>query len=292
VYRAFLGDDTTAIIYIWDPAENYWPAGHSDDADDLADPFSPASGIDLFEAAHRRLQALGIRTPQVYLSDQSLQHFPAPVAVIEDVPGGNLEALLQHDPPAAAAAMTRLAEALDRMHRDTGPGFGKVALLDNDGASVGHSCEQIVLDRALNDLAEAASRDPRVGVVRGSLECVVRELAAAVLPRSAFGVIHGELGPDHVLVDRRGHPVLIDIEGLMYFDIEWEHVFLQLRFKEHYQRLRRSDLDEQRLAFYALAMRLSLIAGPLRLLDGDFPNRVAMMQIVEHNLAQALAVLH
>jgi hypothetical protein len=112
-----------------------------------------------------------------------------------------------------------------------------------------------------------------------------------VRPRSEYGLIHGELGPDHVLVDRLGQPVLIDIEGLMFFDAEWEHAFLRIRFGEHYQWLDRGNLDEQRLAFYTLAMRLSLVAGPLRLLDGDFPDRDAMMRIAEHNLQQALALL-
>ncbi|MEU0751347.1 hypothetical protein ABZ476_33950, partial [Streptomyces albogriseolus] len=39
-------------------------------------------------------------------------------------------------------------------------------------------------------------------------------------PRTEHGLIHGELGPDHVLVDASGHPVLIDIEGAMFFDVE------------------------------------------------------------------------
>jgi hypothetical protein len=94
-----------------------------------------------------------------------------------------------------------------------------------------------------------------------------------------------------VLVDRAGQPVLIDIEGLMFFDVEWEHVFLRLRFGEHYRWLRRPGLDEQRLALYMLAMRLSLVAGPLRLLDGDFPDRETMIGIAEHNLRETLALL-
>ena len=109
-------------------------------------------------------------------------------------------------------------------------------------------------------------------------------------PRSEYGLIHGELGPDHVLVDGLGQPVLIDIEGLMFFDAEWEHAFLRIRFGEHYQWLDAGNLDEQRMAFYTLAMRLSLVAGPLRLLDGDFPDRPAMMRIAEHNLQQVLAL--
>jgi phosphotransferase family enzyme len=291
VYRLTFDDDSTAIAYIWDDAENYWPTAQTDETEDHANPFSHASGIELFEAAHRRLDALGIRTPRIHLTDRSRRHYPADIAVVEDVPGATLEALLQQDPHGVEAPLARLADALGAMRRHRGPGFGKVALIDDGGISQGHSCEQIVLDRALGDLAEAASRDPRIAGVRDRLEDMVRGLAATVRPRSEYGLIHGELGPDHVLVDRHGHPVLIDIEGLMFFDVEWEHAFLRLRFGEHYRWLHTGGLDEQRLTFYTLAMHLSLVAGPLRLLDGDFPDRDAMMGIAEHNLQQALAFL-
>ena len=85
--------------------------------------------------------------------------------------------------------------------------------------------------------------------------------------------------------------VLIDIEGLMYFDIEWEHAFLRLRFGADYGRLSWDGLDERRMSFYTLAMRLSLVAGPLRLIEGDFPGRAAMRGIAEHNLQQALTFI-
>lgn len=291
VYRLALDDDSTAIVYIWDDAENYWPTPRAGDADSHADPFSPASGLDLFEAAHRQLDVLGIRTPRIRLVDRSGGHYPADVAVVEDVPGHSLEVLLRHDPHGAETTMTRLAETLAVMRGHRGPGFGKVALVNRGGTSRGSSCEQVVLERALGDIAEAAVRDTRITRARERLESVVRTLAAAVRPRSRYGLVHGELGPDHVLVDRYGRPVLIDVEGLMFFDVEWEHVFLRLRFGEHYRWLEHSDLDERRLAFYTLAMRLSLVAGPLRLIEGDFPDRSLMRGIAEHNLRAALASL-
>src|SRR5690348_8974093 len=65
VYRLTLDDGSTAILYVWDPAENYWP----DSVTQQADPFSDASGADLFLAGHRQLDALGVRTPRVYLMD-------------------------------------------------------------------------------------------------------------------------------------------------------------------------------------------------------------------------------
>lgn len=66
----------------------------------------------------------------------------------------------------------------------------------------------------------------------------------------------------------------------MYFDVEWEHVFLRIRLHDAYRPLAVDGLDEDRLALYMLAQRLSLTAGPLRLLDGDFPDRAFMIRAV------------
>jgi hypothetical protein len=283
VYRLTLDDRSTAIAYIWDDNENYWT--------NPADPQPQTSRMHLFETAGRRLGAAGVRTPRILLTDRDRTHFPADIAVVEDIPGENLDALLQRDPDGAEPVLARLADSLDAMRRCKGPHFGKVSVIDDGGQPAAPSGEQLITGRALGDLAEAARRDPRVGAVRDELEDVVRTLAAAVRPRSDYGLVHGELGPDHVLVDKDGQPVLIDIEDLTYFDVEWEHVFLRIRFGEHYHRLRGDDLDERRLALYMLAKRLSLVAGPLRLLDGDFPHRAGMLEIVEHNLRETLAFL-
>lgn len=290
VYRLVMDDATTAIAYLWDDAENYWPAAEGDD--DLTDPFSPGLGLDLFEAAHARLDALGVRVPAIRLLDRDGTHCPGGLVIVEDLQGENLEELLARDPRAAYPVMVRLGEALKSMRRHRAPAYGKVAVVDGGGTSRGVSCEGVVLDRALRDLAEAASRDPRIARARERLEERLLSLAAAVRPRAEYAVVHGELGPDHVLVDAGGNPVVIDIEGLMYFDVEWEHVFLRIRLHDAYPPLRVDGLDEDRLALYMLAQRLSLTAGPLRLLDGDFPDRAFMASIAEHNLKKALELVH
>ncbi|MFJ5533952.1 phosphotransferase family protein [Streptomyces sp. NPDC093261] len=286
VYRLVMDDATTAIAYVWDDTENYWPAAEGDD--DLTDPFSPGLGLDLFEAAHARLDALGVRVPAIRLVDREGAHCPAGLAIVEDVPGENLEELLARDPRAAAPVMARLREALEAMRRHRAPAYGKVAVVDGGGTSRGTSCEGVVLDRAQRDLAEAAARDVRIAGARDRLEERLLSLAAAVRPRAEFAVVHGELGPDHVRVDAGGNPVMIDVEGLMYFDVEWEHVFLRIRLHDAYRPLEADGLDRDRLALYMLAQRLSLTAGPLRLLDGDFPHRAVMAGIAEYNLKQAL----
>jgi hypothetical protein len=283
VYRLFLDDGSTAVAYVWSPDEDYWDAGQPDHRD----PFSHGTGLDLFAAAHDRLAAAGVRTPRLLHADASRTHLPADAAVVEDLPGESLEAALPRDP----RALERLADLLGTLHAHTGPRFGKVALVDNGGASYGSSCEERVTEGALRDIEEIAVREPRAAAVREELAGSVRALAAAVQPRERYTLIHGELGPDHVLLTPDGHPALIDIEGLLYFDVEWEHVFLRIRFGPRYDALRVPGLDEDRLALYRLAMHLSLVAGPLRLLDGDFPRPGPMRAIAESNLLRALELL-
>ena len=288
VYRLTMDDGATAIAYLWARSENYWPDA-ADDNDDR-DPFSPSAGLDRYEAAHARLDHLGLRVPTIYLSDRGHTHYPADLIVLEDFPGENLEHRLERDPAAATPTMERLADHLDRMRHHRAPNYGKVALVDAGGTAHWPTCERAVLALAERCLAEAAARDPRIAGARDRLDHRLHELAGAVRPRAEYSVVHGELGMDHVLIDRDHNPVLIDIENLMYFDVEWEHVFLRIRLGAEYERVAVAGLDQARLAFYLLAQRLSLTAGPLRLLDGDFPDRAFMQAIAEHNLNEALAL--
>lgn len=287
VYRLTMDDATTAIAYIWEASENYWPATQWDG--DLADTFSSGGGLDPFEAGRARLDALGLRVPVLYLVDRDRTHYPADLAIVEDFPGEDLMEFLAREPQAAQPTLAHLGEALETMRRYRAPAYGKIALIDRGGTAQGSSCEEVALGFGLRCLDEAAVRDDRIENARALLEERLRSLATAVRPRAEYSVVHGELGFDHVLMDRDGWPVLIDIEDLRYFDVEWEHVFLRIRHHADYSYVAVDGLDEDRLALYMLVQRLSLTAGPLRLLESDFPDREFMRGIVEHNLHEALA---
>lgn len=290
VYRLTLGDGATAIAYRWEDSENYWPRARNEH--DVADPFSPSNGIDLYAAAHARLAALGLRVPQVFLLDRSRARYPADIAILEDFPRGNLLALWERDPVAAQPVLARLREALAAMRGFRGRAPGKVSFIDAGGSPRWPTSEEAVLALGLRCVAEAAERDRRIADNRERLEDCLRALAATVQPREEYSVVHGELGLDHVLVDADGHPVIIDIEALKYFDVEWEHVHMQVRLNADWATtVGVDDLDQDRLALYMLAQRLFLVAGPMRLLDGDFPDRAFMQGIIEHNLSEALALL-
>ncbi|MEU4379860.1 phosphotransferase family protein [Micromonospora echinofusca] len=281
VYRLTLDDGSTGIAYVWHPTEDYWPAQAALEPDD---PFGHATGAGLFEAAHREFTAAGVRMPRLLLTPTA-GLLPGEVAVVQDVRGGTLQDLRRRDPRRAEVVLARLGDAVRSMHARRRDRYGRPGL---DGPTPGRPVERIILDRALRDLTEAAARVERIAAVRDRLADALAERCAAVAPRSRYGLIHGELGPDHVLVDERDRPVLVDIEGAVFLDVEWEHAFLELRFGDAYPALAVDGLDGNRLRLYRLATYLSLVAGPLRLLDGDFPDRAGMLAIVEHNITRTL----
>ncbi|AUG77348.1 hypothetical protein CFP65_2519 [Kitasatospora sp. MMS16-BH015] len=289
VYRVGLDDGTSTIVYVWSADEDYWdgllPEGH----DDPANPFAHASGLDFFEGATRRLAAVGARSPRLLLADRSRRLYPEDIAVAEDVRGGTLEALLERDPAAGRRTLGQLAQMLRGMHAYRGPAFGRVAWIDGGGAPPSQSCERAYLERSLTHIATAVPRDARAAEGEGQLVEKLHALYEALEPRAEFGVVHGELCAEHTLVGPDGEPVIIDIEGLMYTDVEVEHCWMRMRFGPHYEALRNPDLDPRRLAYYQYVMHLDLVGGPLRIAEGDFPDRDWMLGVADHHLRQALA---
>ncbi len=138
-YRLTMDDGGTALVYVWDGSEDYWQGVLPEGADDPVDPFSHASGLALFEAAARRLASAGVRCPELLLADRSRALYPADIAVVEDVAGGSLEALLEKDPVAAERPLSVLSGWLAAMAAVRSPSVGKVAFVDAGGRSSGAS---------------------------------------------------------------------------------------------------------------------------------------------------------
>jgi Phosphotransferase enzyme family len=283
VYRVRLDDGATVVLYSWAGSESYWPASGSDVA---TDPFAEASGPGLFRAAYDALGRLGVPVPQLLAFDDTAAELPYAAAIVEDVTGGSLERCLAHDPDRSAAALGRLADALQRLHSSRRDDIGKLS-----HPVAGESCELVAVQRAKRHLDAAAKQLPELAEARPALLDVLDGLFEAVPPRRDHRLIHGELGPDHVLLDAADKPYLIDVEGLMYFDLEWEHAFLRLRFHEYYAPLRVDGLDEARLRLYALCLHLSLVAGPLQVLGGSHPEQDVFADIMRSNASAALGYL-
>jgi hypothetical protein len=61
-----------------------------------------------------------------------------------------------------------------------------------------------------------------------------------------------------------------------------------MRFQENYGPLRNDHQDPRRQAYYQYTMHLSLVAGPLRIAAGDFPNRKWMLDLAADHLTRSI----
>jgi hypothetical protein len=169
---------------------------------------------------------------------------------------------------------------LEAMARVSSGKLGKVGAVIAGMAPQDRRAEQIALDQGLSHLAIVAAKVPQLAAAEDRIAAKLRELFVQVVPRDHYSLIHGELGADHVMLDKTMEPVLIDIEGMMFFDVEWEHEFTRMRLGERYGDLHFSvELDARRLSLYEIVRSLSLVEGPLRILQTDFPNRALMESI-------------
>jgi aminoglycoside phosphotransferase (APT) family kinase protein len=284
VYRLGLDDWASVILYVWADTENCRPPAPLVPDD----PFTDANGAELFATAQTALAAADVRTPQVLMLERDRRCLDADIALVEDVGSLRLETQMEQDPTAAATTLSALGDTLRRMHTTAGPQYGKIATIAGGTAPQARRTEDVILDRAPAHLDAAATRDDRLADAHHRITDHLRHLHGTVTPRQTYALVHGELGPDHVLVTPAGEPVMIDIEGLAFFDIEWDHAWLQMRFRDAYLRLHPVELDQDRLEFYRYAQVLSLIEGPLQIASTDFPDRQWMLDLAEWNITKAL----
>lgn len=243
----------------------------------------------MFAENSRILTQLGVPTPELYDLNRERREYTFDYALVERIGGGKAEDYFPHpDTVDKQRLFRRIGEMVAQLHgcsRDMPgrPGQTKPPR---------KTCQQQLVDNAVRQLAYAASYLSEIAAAQDKLMSVLQEFSSRIRPRTSYGLIHGELGPDHILVTPNLEPYLIDIEGVTYFDIEHEHSFLEFRFGEHYRYFCHDHLDPDRMAFYRLHHHISLIGGGLKLLHRGFPDRLFAQGIVDHHLRCALQYVH
>lgn len=279
VYKVACTNHFSCMLYVWDLSMNYFQqeieAGQVNQL---------TYGCDLFESNQAFLHRHGIRTPQVFYLNKERERYPFDFALVEYIDGLDATHYLDAEASVQEKVFGRLGTMLTQMHRLERETFGTV----NDNSGSAEKCHTLELENAKQQLAYAANHISAFQSNQMKLYNKLDELEAAIEPRARYSFIHGELGPDHVLVNDELQPYLIDIEGSQYYDLEYEHSFLAFRFGDAYCYLNNARLDRSRMLFYKLYHHLSCTSGGLKLLHRGFPNRGLAEMIVEHNYKSAL----
>lgn len=281
VYKIECSNKFTCVLYVWDLAASYFQEEQTS-----PDINGRWYGSDLFEMNTKFLTQHGIRTPILYYLNTERQQCHLDYALVEYVEGQKAEDYFQHTNPLVQDQIfQQLGDMLSNMHAIQRAGYGK---LNHEAINEDEKCHLIQLKDAESLLGYASHHLDSINNNHHKLLDTLHKFEANICSRASYGFIHWELGPDHVLVNDALEPVLIDIEGAMFYDLEYEHSFLEFRFGQHYRFLKNTNLDAQRMLFYRFYHHISLVTGGLKLLHRGFPNQQFAKGLIEYHLKSLL----
>lgn len=242
------------VIYIWDKSTSYFSY------DEEKDVFL-SSSAKLFELNNRKMREVGVRVPKLYYMNRSRNEQQYAYAFVEYIEGVDMDEIINNKPHRLASVLASLKENVEKLHQVKGEAVGQVGQLQNDDFNI----IRFSLEGVKKDVAYLMEVDPLNQNIYEVLAEKVTQLANKIKPRKAYTFIHGELGPNHVMVNENDEAFLIDIEGAKYGDVEEEDSFLKIRFGTNYEKIVNEHVDEERMMFYHLGHCLANLAGALAL---------------------------
>ncbi|OMF26295.1 aminoglycoside phosphotransferase [Paenibacillus sp. FSL H8-0548] len=275
VYKIDCTNKFSCILYVWDITMNYFQEEIANEAIN-----ERSYGSDLFEINNKYLLENEIKTPILYNLNKDRSRYTFDFAFVEYINGHKAEVYFHNpDPRVKDQIFEKVGDMLTGMHAKERPIYGK----PNQLGSHMEGCHLLQLENAIMQLSYVSQHIESIRANQSKLLETLYELESKIEPRSRYGFIHGELGPDHILVNDNFEPYLIDIEGAEFFDIEHEHSFLELRFGDFYRYLKNDNLDRNRMLFYRFHHHISLTSGGLKLLHRGFPDQQFAKGLAEHH---------
>jgi len=231
----------------------------------------------------------GINTPQIFKIDVSKEEYPYEFAFVEYINNGDIsEIVYGKESQERELVLNNLQKEIIKLHSCKRDFHGKLM----NQKKTEESFIKRIYDIALHDLEYSIKHYKDIDKNKDKIISCLQEYMSKLKVRKEFSLIHNELGPEHVLMNKDYDVFLIDIEGLLYADIELEHAYLNFRFDKGYSYLKRQGLDHDRLIFYKLYLHLSYLYGHLKILnDFDYQGEKSIENIIKYNAQEALKLL-
>ncbi|MCR8844286.1 phosphotransferase [Paenibacillus sp. SC116] len=282
VYKVNCMNQFSFVLYVWDITINYFQ--QEIEKEQRSEHHYSSQ---LFVQNYTFLHEVGIRVPYLYYVNQDRLRYSFDFAFVEYIDAQPSDAFFQADRMTQHNIFTKTNDMLAAMHANTSCTYGKLHELGNNN----EPCYASIMKNAQLQLDFAAQHIAHIAEHQTQLLDTLSTLESRIEPRQQYHFIHGELGPNHIFIDQQLEPCLIDIDGAMFFDIEFEHSFMAFRFDKLYPYFKNNALDRNRMLFYKMHHHISYAAGGLKLLHRNFPDRQLAESIVSFNSQCVLAFL-
>lgn len=271
-YKVDCSDQFSCVLYIWDESLSYFKNQHTKEE------FTSNSAC-LFKKNYELLTSYNIRVPKIYHMDLSKTNFSFEYALVQYIEGGELEQLMNTSQVDSTLIMGDLKDNIRKLHSIKSSRVGDLIYTREEDFSCKAYIKQSS-ERALRYLFE--NYEPMAKLKRQVID-VSNRLYAKIEERKEYSLIHFELGPNHVMVDKQGRTYLIDFEGMKYFDLEYEYSFLKLRYGKYYPYLKSMFVDDNRMKYYLLHHHIMAVEGAHKLMTQDYYDLEDVKGMIKYN---------
>lgn len=260
------------IIYIWDKTTSYFSYNEEKD-------IFLSSSARLFELNHMKMSQRGVRVPKLYYINRSREEQPYAYAFVEYIEGSDMDEIISHDKSRLKEVLGALKENISKLHNERSEHVGQINHLQDAAFDI----IKFSLNEARININALSEMDAENAELYAEIGVMLEVLAKGIVPRATYTFIHGELGPNHVMVNSKNETVLIDIEGAKYADVEEEASFLKIRFGDAYGALvNKENLDEQRMKFYYIGHCLGNLSGSMTLKHKGYYDMADINGIIDY----------
>ncbi len=241
------------IIYIWDKSTSYFTYNENEDI------FS-CSSAELFELNNKLMIQHNVLTPKLYFMDRSKGDQKYEYAFAEYINGTDMDEIISRQSECLPTVLDSLKASITNLHKEKSEFAGQLNRMQTEEFDIiGYS-----LKLALKNIIYLKEADDSNSKLYVKISEKLVELTQGLQKRQEYTFIHGELGPNHVMVDKYDNAYLIDIEGGKYCDLEEEASFLKIRFGKFFDNLD-NGLDPKRMEFYHVGHCLNNLSGAIQL---------------------------
>ena len=208
-------------------------------------------GYDCFLNNTKLLVDIGIKVPEII----NTGHYEVNYAIVEFLHGKDIGEY-QENGGNIKNISEKITEMMNKMDNHTRSWYGS-PLTDkaNDISS-----EQLMFDYYSHELEMAAEIDEQVKELQPSIQQVItnhfKNIDVGI--KEKYGLVHGELTPPHIFILDNGEIALVDIEGLKYFDKEFDWAVLEMMYDGEI--ILPNDINRERLDFYKLCLKIGYIS--------------------------------
>lgn len=252
-YLAKCSNSLCFVIYEWDKDKTFFKY------DDSTAIFRSSSAA-LFEKNNKLMKGKGVLTPKLLFIDRSRVEQPYEYAFVEYIDGKDMDYIISKEPERLPYVMESLKNNINILHGIKKSVVGQEdRFQSNDFDLIGFKLKGI--HESCNYLKE---NDKEYAYLYSLVEDKAKAISKELVRREKYTFIHGELGPNHVIVDKANNAYLIDIEGAKYCDVEEENSFIKLRFDNLLTDIN-EVVDDNRMLFYHIAHCFGNLKGAIEL---------------------------